>query len=87
MQQRQSVRQKLAQRRTELSEAILAYLEEHSPHHITLPELYVHLQHALPPTVKPPGMTTIYYILRKDFNLRFRAAPPALTRYLDPAYD
>ena len=32
-------------------------------------------------------MTTIYYILRKDFNLRFRATPPALTRYLDPVYD
>ena len=32
-------------------------------------------------------MSTIYYILRKDFSLRFRAAPPALTRYLDPAYD
>ena len=84
---RQGVRQKLAQRRRELSEAILAYMEEHGPHHITLPELYVHLQHVLPPTVKPPGMTTISYLLRKEFKLRFRATPPALTRYLDPAYD
>ena len=84
---RQGVRQELAQRRKELSEVILAYLEDHGPHHITLPELYVHLQQVLPPTVRPSGMSTIYYLLRKDFKLRFRATPPALTRYLDPAYD
>lgn len=75
------------ERRRELCEAILAYLEEHGPHNITLAELYVHLQHVLPPTVRPPGVTTIYYLLRKDFKLRFRATPPALTRYLDPVYD
>ena len=84
---RRVVRQELAERRRELSEAILAFLEEHGPHHITLSELYVHLQQVLPPTVRAPGMSTIYYLLRKDFKLRFRATPPALTRYLDPAYD
>ena len=84
---RQAVKQKLADRRRELSEAILAYLEEHGPQHITLSDLYVYLHQVLPPSVNPPGMTTIYYILRKDFNLRCRATPPALTRYLDPAYD
>ena len=84
---RQGVRQKLAERRRELSEAILAYLEEHGPQHITLSDLYVYLHQVLPPSVNPPGMTTIYYILRKDFNLRCRATPPALTRYLDPEYD
>jgi len=40
---RQCVNQKVVQRRRELSEAILVYLEEHGSHHITLPELYVHL--------------------------------------------
>ena len=54
---------------------------------MTMHSLYVHLQHVLHPTVKPPGMSTIYYILRKEFNLRFRPSPPVLTRYLDPAYD
>jgi hypothetical protein len=84
---RQGVREKLAQRRRELNEAILAYMEEYGPQHMTVHNLYIHLHHVLPPTVKPPGMSTIYYILRKDFNLRFRASPPVLTRYLDPAYD
>ena len=81
------MRQKLAEKRRELSEAILAYLEEYGPQQMAVHNLYVHLQHVLPPTVKPPGMSTIYYILRKDFNLRFRPSPPVLTRYLDPAYD
>ena len=84
---RQGVRQEQVERRRELSEAILAYLEQYGPQHMTVHSLYVHLQHVLPPTVKPPGMSTIYYILRKEFSLRFRPSPPVLTRYLDPAYD
>jgi hypothetical protein len=68
-------------------EAILGYIEEHGPHSFTLTDLYVHLQHALPAFISAPPISTISYVLRNDFHMRFRATPPAMTRYLDPTYD
>ena len=84
---RQAIRARQEERREMVREAILAYIEEHGPHSFTLTDLYVHLQHALPPFISAPPISTISYVLRNDFHMRFRATPPAMTRYLDPTYD
>jgi len=86
-QRRQLVKARQEERRKAVREAILAYIEEHGPHSFTLSDLYVHLQHVLPPYIQAPPVSSISYILRSDFHMRFRATPPAMTRYLDPMYD
>lgn len=86
-QKRKLLRAKQDERRTAVREGILAYIEEHGPHSFTLTDLYVHLQHVLPPYIQAPPISTISYVLRSDFQMRFRATPPAMTRYLDPTYD
>ena len=67
--------------------ALLEYLETHGVHHLRLADIFAHLQQALPPHTKPPCLSTLAAMLRKDFHLRFRAAAPALVRYVDPTYN
>lgn len=66
---------------------MLHFIEERGPHDIKLTDLYIHLQQQLPLSFKVPSLSTISCILREDFKMRFRAMPPAMTRYIDPMYD
>ena len=74
-------------RRILVREALLEYLETHGVHHLTLANIFTHLQQALPPHIKPPCLSSLSVLLRNDFHLRFRAAAPALVRYVDPTYN
>ncbi len=74
-------------RRTLVRETLLEYLETHGVHHLTLADIFTHLQQALPPHTKPPCLSSLAAMLRNDFHLRFRAAAPALVRYVDPTYN
>ena len=37
--------------------------------------------------MKTPSLNTISRLLKREFKLSYRAASPALTRYLDPSYN
>lgn len=70
-----------------MCEALLSYIETNGVHNLCLSDLFIHLKQTLPSNVRPPCLSSLGAILRKDFHLRFRAAPPALVRYVDPSFN
>ena len=68
-------------------ECMQACMEEQGIHKITLASVYAYLKSHLPLEVRHPGMQRVQKLMKSRFHLKFRAASPAMVRFLDPTYN
>jgi hypothetical protein len=68
-------------------ECMHACMEEQGIHKITLMSVYAYLKSHLPLEVQHPGMQRVQKLMKSRFHLKFRAASPAMVRFLDPTYN